>query len=86
MQNYLLEEGTDEMTLFLESGSTDLCAGNRSSPLVKQLVEYRGLLDKFVRKGINEELVRVLLRLGIRGGIEDLERLAPRIGKYCQRL
>ncbi|MGA7826712.1 MAG: DNA topoisomerase (ATP-hydrolyzing) subunit B [Geobacteraceae bacterium] len=78
MQNYLLEEGTDEMTLFLENGSKTY-VGKQIIPLVKQLVEYRDLLDKFVRKGINEELVRVLLRLGIRGGIEDLEKLAPRM-------
>ncbi|MRR57337.1 MAG: DNA topoisomerase (ATP-hydrolyzing) subunit B [Deltaproteobacteria bacterium] len=76
MQNYLLEEGTDEMTLFLESGSKTY-VGKQIIPLLKQLVEYRTLLDKFVRKGINEELVRVFLRLGIKGGIEDLEGLAP---------
>jgi DNA gyrase subunit B len=78
MQNYLLEEGTEEMTLFLESGSKSY-VGKQIIPLLKQLVEYRALLDKFVRKGINEDLVRVFLRLGIRGGIEDLEGLAPRL-------
>jgi len=78
MQNYLLEEGTDEMTLFLEDDSKSY-TGKQIIPLLRQLVEYRALLDKFVRKGINEDLVRVLLRLGIRGGIEDLEGLAPRL-------
>ncbi|MDD3294634.1 MAG: DNA topoisomerase (ATP-hydrolyzing) subunit B [Geobacteraceae bacterium] len=78
MQNYLLEEGTDEMTLFLEDGSKSY-TGKQIIPVLRQLVEYRALLDKFVRKGINEDLVRVLLRLGIRGGIEDLEGLAPRL-------
>jgi len=76
MQNYLLEEGTDEMTLFLESGSKTY-VGKQIIPLLKQLVEYRTLLDKVVRKGINEDLVRVFLRLGIKGGIEDLEGLVP---------
>jgi DNA gyrase subunit B len=76
MQNYLLEEGTDEMTLFLESGAKTY-AGKQIIPLLKQLVEYRTLLDKVVRKGINEDLVRVFLRLGIKGGIEDLEGLVP---------
>jgi DNA gyrase subunit B len=76
MQNYLLEEGTDEMTLFLENGSKTY-VGKQIIPLLKQLVEYRTLLDKVVRKGINEDLVRVFLRLGIKGGIEDLEGLAP---------
>ncbi len=78
MQNYLLEEGTEDMTLFLEDGSKSY-TGKQIIPLLRQLVEYRTLLDKFVRKGINEDLVRVLLRLGIRGGIEDLEGLAPRL-------
>ncbi len=78
MQNYLLEEGTDEMTLFLEDGSKSY-TGKQIIPVLRQLVEYRALLDKFVRKGINEDLVRVLMRLGIRGGIEDLEGLAPRL-------
>lgn len=76
LQNYLLEEGTEDMTLFLEDGSKSY-TGKQIIPILRQLVEYRSLLDKFVRKGINEDLVRVLLRLGIRGGIEDLEGLAP---------
>jgi DNA gyrase subunit B len=76
MQNYLLEEGTDEMTLFLESGAKTY-VGKQIISLLKQLVEYRTLLDKVVRKGINEDLVRVFLRLGIKRGIEDLEGLAP---------
>jgi DNA gyrase subunit B len=78
LQNYLLEEGTEDMTLFLEDGSKSY-TGKQIIPLLRQLVEYRALLDKFVRKGINEDLVRVLLRLGIRGGIEDLDGLAPRL-------
>ncbi len=82
MQNYLLEEGTEEMTLFLESGSKTY-VGKQIIPILKQLVEYRALLDKFVRKGINEDLVRVLLRLGIKGRIEDLEGLAPRLANIA---
>jgi len=82
MQNYLLEEGTEDMTLFLEDGSKSY-TGKQIIPLLRQLVEYRALLDKFVRKGINEDLVRVLLRLGIRGGIEDLEGLAPRLARIA---
>ncbi len=83
MQNYLLEEGTEDMTLFLEDGSKTY-TGKQIIPLLRQLVEYRALLDKFVRKGINEDLVRVLLRLGIRGGIEDLEGLAPRLANIAE--
>jgi DNA gyrase subunit B len=76
LQNYLLEEGTDEMTLFLEHGSKSY-TGKQIIPILRQLVEFRTLLDKVVRKGINEDLVRVFLRLGIKGGVEDLEGVAP---------
>jgi DNA gyrase subunit B len=81
MQNYLLEEGTDEMTLFLEEG-TKTYAGKQIIPIIRQLVEFRTLLDKVIRKGIGEELVRICLRLGIKPDIEDLEGMAP----YFDRL
>ncbi|BBA68568.1 DNA topoisomerase (ATP-hydrolyzing) subunit B [Geobacter sulfurreducens] len=76
MQAYLLEEGTEDMLLFLESGEKTY-SGKQIIPILKQLVEYRTILDKVVRKGINEELIRVFLRLGVKGGIEDMEQLVP---------
>ncbi|MCM2264257.1 MAG: DNA topoisomerase (ATP-hydrolyzing) subunit B [Desulfuromonadales bacterium] len=76
MQNYLLEEGTEDMTLFLENGARTY-TGKQIIPLLRQLVEYRTLLDKFVRKGINEELVRLILRLGVRPGLIDLAGMLP---------
>ena len=76
MQAYLLEEGTEDMVLFLESGEKTY-SGKQIIPILKQLVEYRTILDKVVRKGINEELIRVFLRLGVKGGIEDMEQLVP---------
>ncbi len=82
LQNYLLEEGTEDTTLFLEDGSKSY-TGKQIIPLIKQLVEYRMLLDKVVRKGINEDLVRVLLRLRVTGSIEDLEGLAPKMASLA---
>ncbi|WP_298439471.1 DNA topoisomerase (ATP-hydrolyzing) subunit B [Geobacter sp.] len=76
LQTYLLEEGTEDMVLFLESGEKSY-AGKQIIPILKQLVEFRALLDKVVRKGINEELVRVLLRLRVKGEIEDMSQLIP---------
>lgn len=76
MQAYLLEEGTEDMVLFLENGEKTY-SGKQIIPILKQLVEYRTILDKVVRKGINEELIRVLLRLGVKAGIEDMEQLVP---------
>jgi len=76
MQNYLLEEGTEETTLLLEESGKSY-TGKQIIPLLKQMVDYRTLLDKVVRKGLNEEVVRLCLRLGIRQEIEDLEGLHP---------
>lgn len=76
MQNYLLEEGTEETTLLLEESGKSY-TGKQIIPLLKQMVEYRTLLDKVTRKGINEEVVRLCLRLGIKQDIEDLEGIHP---------
>ncbi|WP_298268393.1 DNA topoisomerase (ATP-hydrolyzing) subunit B [Geobacter sp.] len=76
LQTYLLEEGTEDMLLFLENGEKSY-TGKQIIPILKQLVEFRALLDKVVRKGINEELVRVLLRLRVKPGIEEMGQLVP---------
>jgi DNA gyrase subunit B len=82
MQNYLLEEGTEETTLFLENGGKTY-TGKQIIPILKQLVEYRTLLDKVVHKGINEEVIRLCLRLGIPATVEDLEGLHPHMAKLA---
>ena len=76
LQGHLLEEGTEDMTLFLENGSRSY-AGRQIIPIVKQCVEFKTLFDRVVKKGVNEELVRVFLRCGVKGGIEDLEGIIP---------
>ncbi|HLO25280.1 MAG TPA: DNA topoisomerase (ATP-hydrolyzing) subunit B [Geobacteraceae bacterium] len=76
MQNYLLEEGTEDTTLLLEDSGKSY-TGKQIIPLLKQMVEYRTLLDKVVRKGINEEVLRLCLRLGIKQDIEDLSGIHP---------
>ena len=77
----LLEEGTEEMTLFLENGSRTY-TGKQIIPILKQLVEFRTLLDKIVHKGVSEEVVRLMLRLGVKPGLIDLNGLLP----YLQHL
>jgi DNA gyrase subunit B len=83
MQNYLLEEGTEDTTLYLENGGKSY-SGKQIIPILKQLVEYRTLLDKVVHKGINEDVIRLCLRLGIPPTIEDLEGLHPHLAKLAE--
>ena len=75
MQNYLLEEGTEDTILTLEQGNKTF-SGKQIIPLLKQIVEYKTILDNVVRKGLNEELVRLFLRLGVRP-VEEMEGLLP---------
>src|SRR5512133_802869 len=75
MQSYLLEEGTEDTTLFLENGAKSY-TGKQIIPILKQLVEFRTLLDKMVRKGINEELLRLLIAVNARSGFEEFADLA----------
>src|SRR5512137_3007066 len=76
LQNYLLEEGTDNMTLTLDAGERTL-RGKQIIPVLKQVIDFRSVFDKVVRKGINEELLRMLLSVGARSGIEELADLEP---------
>jgi len=70
LQNYLLEEGTDNMTLTLDGGERAL-RGKQIIPALKQVTDYRSVFDKVVRKGLNEELVRLLIAVNARTGFEE---------------
>ncbi len=78
LQNYLLEEGTDEMTLALESGERTL-RGRQIIPVLRQVIDFRLVFDKVVRKGINEELLRMLIAVNARNGFEELTDLIPHL-------
>ena len=76
LQNYLLEEGTEDTTLFVENGEKTY-RDKQIIPILKNLTEFKNLFERVVKKGVNEELVRVFLRCGVKGGIEDVEALIP---------
>jgi len=79
MQNYLLDEGTEDTTLFLEHGKKSY-TGKQIIPLLKLMVEYRTLLDRVVRKGVSEDVIRLFLRLGVKPA-EELEQLLPALAQ-----
>ncbi len=80
LQNYLLEEGTDNMTLTLDDGERNL-RGKQIIPLLKQVTDFRAVFDKVARKGINEELLRLLIAVNARNSFEELIDLAPHLEK-----
>jgi DNA gyrase subunit B len=83
LQGYLLEEGTEEMTLHLENGSRTY-VGKQIIPIVKLCVEFKTLFDRVVKKGVSEELVKVFLRCGVKSGIEDIEGFLPYLENMAQ--
>jgi len=80
LQNYLLEEGTENMTLTLDGGERTL-RGKQIIPLLKQVIDYRTVFDKVVRKGLNEELVKLLIAVNARNGFEEFADLTPHFDK-----
>ncbi len=80
LQNYLLEEGTDNMTLTLDGGERAL-RGKQIMPALKQVTDYRSVFDKVVRKGLNEELVRLLIAVNARTGFEEFADLTNHFEK-----
>jgi DNA gyrase subunit B len=81
LQNYLLEEGTEDMMLRLGNDER-VYRGKQIIPILKQLIDHNSLFDKVVKKGVNEQLLAMLLKCNIRKNIEeigDLARHLPRI-------
>ncbi|GAW68320.1 DNA gyrase subunit B [Geoanaerobacter pelophilus] len=82
LQAYLLEEGTEEMTLKLGVGSDErVYRGKQIIPILTQLIDYNELLDKVVKKGINDELLRVFLKIGVKPGLEEMADLIALLPK-----
>ena len=66
MQNFLLEEGAEDMTLRLEKGDR-VYSGKQIIPVIKQFIENRAIFDKVVKKGIASDLLSIIIR-GQRAG------------------
>ncbi|QEM69920.1 DNA topoisomerase (ATP-hydrolyzing) subunit B [Geobacter sp. FeAm09] len=76
MQNFLLEEGTEELTLRLEKGDRTYI-GKQIIPVIKQLIENRAIFDKVVKKGIASDLLSLTIRSNVPAGVEELAGLEP---------
>ena len=82
LQAYLLEEGTDEMILKLGIGSDErVYRGKQIIPILTQLIDYDELFDKVVKKGINDLLLNMFLRCGVKPGLEEMSDLVALLPK-----
>jgi DNA gyrase subunit B len=80
LQNYLLEEGSEDMILRL-GGDERTYRGKQIIPILKQLIDHDSLFGKVVNKGINEELLKMFLKAGVKSGFEELRDLEPYLAK-----
>ncbi len=81
MQNFLLEEGAEELVLKLEKGDR-VYLGKQIIPVVKQFIENRAIFDKVVKKGITSDLLSIIVRASVPAGIEELAGL----GSYLEAM
>nr|WP_188055549.1 DNA topoisomerase (ATP-hydrolyzing) subunit B [Oryzomonas rubra] len=76
MQNFLLEEGAEDLTLRLEKGDRTYI-GKQIIPVIKQLIENRAIFDKVVKKGITSDLLSLIIRSNVPADLEELTALEP---------
>ena len=76
MQEFLLEEGSEELTLRLEKGDRTY-NGKQIIPVIKQFIENRSIFNKVVKKGISPELLSIVIRSNVPSGLEELTQLVP---------
>ena len=76
MQNFLLEEGAEDLTLRLEKGDRTY-NGKQIIPVIRQFIENRAIFDKVVKKGISPELLSIVIRSNVPAVLEELSQLEP---------
>ena len=76
MQEFLLEEGSDDLTLRLEKGDRTY-NGKQIIPVIKQFIENRSIFNKVVKKGISPELLSIVIRSNVPSGLEELTQVVP---------
>ncbi|MSN25114.1 MAG: DNA topoisomerase (ATP-hydrolyzing) subunit B [Geobacter sp.] len=74
MQEFLLEEGSEDLTLRLEKGDRTY-NGKQIIPVIKQFIENRAIFNKVVKKGISPELLSIVIRSNVPSGMEDLSQI-----------
>lgn len=80
LQNFLLEEGSEDMILKLEKGDRQYI-GKQIIPVIKQFIEHRAIFDKVVKKGIPADLLNLFVRSELPSGIEEINSIIPYLEK-----
>jgi DNA gyrase subunit B len=82
LQEYLLDEGVEGMTVHLER-SGKVLRGKQIIPTLRNIIEYNEHFDKMVLKGINPEVLEIFVRGKLQNGFADMLDLKPLADKLC---
>jgi len=80
LQDYLLDEGVEGMTVKLEKLGKVL-RGKQIIPTLRNILDFNEHFAKMVHKGINAEILKIFVRGKVQNGFADLEDLTPIAGK-----
>ncbi len=83
LQDYLLDEGVEGMTVHLEK-SGKVLRGKQIIPTLRHIIDYNEHFDKMVIKGVNPEVLEVFVRGKLQNGFADLLDLEPLAAKLRQ--
>ncbi len=81
--DYLLDEGTEGVSLLLDEGKKVL-RGKQIIPTLRNILEFNQHFDKIVNRGVPSEVLRMFLRGKIRNGFADKADLEPLAVKLRQ--
>ncbi len=74
--DYLLDTGTDGVTLEMDEGEKVL-RGKQIIPTLRSILDFNQHFDKIVNRGVPSEILRIFLRGKIRNGFADKADLEP---------
>jgi len=76
LQEYLLDEGVDGMTVEMKK-SGKIIRGKQIIPSLRQIIEYNEHFYKMVHKGVNPEVLKIFVSGKLQNGFADLLDLEP---------
>lgn len=80
LQDYLLEEGVEGITVQMEK-SGKVLRGKQIIPTLRNILEYNEHFEKMVIKGVNPEVLKVFVRGKLQNGFADMLDLEPLAAK-----
>ena len=83
LQEYLLDEGVEGMTVHLEK-SGKVLRGKQIIPTLRNIIEFNQHFDKMVLKGVNSEVLEIFVRGKLQNGFADMLDLEPLAVKLRQ--